>query len=133
MRGTNARAIAAVGIVLAAVAAACLIMPAARELGTLSGMWVAAAILGVPVLLILALSGFPAYGVRRALAVAIVVTVLTCAVSWVVAVFAFATALSGTASGILLAIVLFGAPAASVLVFGFVARRLVADRTAAVG
>ncbi|BBZ09537.1 hypothetical protein MDOR_37060 [Mycolicibacterium doricum] len=94
-------------------------------------MWIAAAILGVPVLVILAVSGYPAYGGGRSLAVAVVITALTCAVSWVVAVFAFASALSGTISGVLMAIVLFGAPAASVLVFGFLARRLVTDRTAA--
>lgn len=131
MRRNHAGAIAAAGVVLAAVAAACLVMPAARELGTLSGMWIAAAILGVPVLVILAVSGYPAYGGGRSLAVAVVITALTCAVSWVVAVFAFASALSGTISGVLMAIVLFGAPAASVLVFGFLARRLVTDRTAA--
>jgi hypothetical protein len=91
-------------------------------------MWIAAAIMGLPVLLILAVFGYPAYGGVRSLAVAVVVTALTCVVSWVVAVFAFASALSGTISGVLMAVVLFGAPFASVLVFGFLARRLVTDR-----
>lgn len=131
MRTNNARPIAAAGIVLAAVVAAILVIPAARQLGTVSGMWIAAAIIGVPVLLILAISGYPAYGAGRSIAVAVLVTVLTCAVSWVAAVFAFAGALSGTVSGILMAIVLFGAPAACVLVFGFLALRLAAQHATA--
>jgi hypothetical protein len=51
--------------------------------------------------------------------------VLTCAVSVVVSAFAFATALSGSTTGLLLAVVLFGAPALTVVVFGLLALRLV--------
>ena len=50
-------------------------------------------------------------------------------VSPVVAAFAFATALSGSVTGIVLALVLFGAPALCVLILGLLALRLVPARS----
>jgi hypothetical protein len=47
----------------------------------------------------------------------------------VVAAFAFATALSGSATGLILAIVLFGAPALTVLILGLLALRVVPARS----
>lgn len=91
----------------------------------------AAVILALPVLLILAASGYPVYGAKRSIAVAVVVTVVTCVVSWVVVVLALASALSGTTAGTLLDIVVFGVPAVCVLVTGLLARRLIADRATA--
>jgi hypothetical protein len=47
----------------------------------------------------------------------------------VVAAFAFATALSGSVTSVLLAVVLFGAPALTVLILGLVALRVVPGRS----
>jgi hypothetical protein len=125
MRNHNSRVIALVGVVVAALAAAALVMPAARQLGPASGMLTAAAIIGIPVLVVLAVTGAPHYGVLASTVVAVVIAVITCIVSWVIAAFAFATALSGSATGLLLAIVLFGGPALCVLILGLLALRVV--------
>jgi hypothetical protein len=114
---------------VAAIAAAALVMPAARQLGPASGLLTAAAIIGVPVLLVLAVSGAAHYGVLASSVVAVVVAVVTCVVSWVVAAFAFATALSGSVTGVVLAVVLFGGPALCVLVLGLLALRVVPGRS----
>ena len=114
-----------VGVVVAALAAAVLVMPAARQLGPASGMLTAAAIIGIPVLLVLAVTGAPHYGVLVSSVVAVVIAVITCVVSWAIAAVAFATALSGSATGLLLAVVLFGGPALCVLVLGMLALRVV--------
>ncbi|HZN85002.1 MAG TPA: hypothetical protein VFC01_35695 [Mycobacterium sp.] len=129
MQHSNSRAFALVGVVVAAIAAAALIMPAARQLGPATGLLTAAAIIGIPVLVVLAVSGAPRYGVLASSVVAVVVAVLTCVVSLVVAAFAFATALSGSVTGVVLAIVLFGAPALCVLILGLLALRLVPARS----
>jgi hypothetical protein len=118
-----------VGVVIAAVAAAALVMPAARQLGPASGLLTAAAIMGIPVLLLLAVSGAAHYGVLTSSMVAMGIAAITCVVSLVVAAFAFATALSGSITGVLLAIVLFGAPALCVLILGLMALRLVPARS----
>jgi hypothetical protein len=129
MQHSNSRAFAVVGVVVAAIAAAALVMPAARQLGPATGLLTAAAIIGIPVLVVLAVSGAAHYGVLASSVVAVVVAVLTCAVSLVVAAFAFATALSGSVTGVVLAIVLFGAPALCVLILGLLALRLVPARS----
>ena len=90
MQHSNSRVFAVVGVVMAATAAA---------------------IIGIPVLLVLAVSGAAHYGVLASSIVAVVVAVITCVVSCVVAAFAFATALSGSVTGLVLALVLFGSPA----------------------
>jgi hypothetical protein len=89
----------------------------------------AAAILGIPVLVVLAASGAAHYGVLASAVVAVVVAVITCVVSLVVGAFAFATALSGSVTGVVLALVLFGAPALSVLILGLLALRVVPARS----
>lgn len=113
---------------MAAIAAAALVVPAARELGPVTGSLVAAGIMGIPILLLLAVSGAGHYGVTASIVVGLVVAVITCVVSWVVAAFAFATALSGSVTGLILAIVLFGAPALCVLALGLLALRVVPAR-----
>jgi hypothetical protein len=50
-------------------------------------------------------------------------------VSWVVAAVAFATALSGSITGLVLAPVLFGGPALCVLILGLLALRVVPGRS----
>ncbi|AGB21723.1 hypothetical protein Mycsm_01306 [Mycobacterium sp. JS623] len=125
MRNHNSRVIALVGVVVAALAAAVLVMPAARQLGPASGMLTAAAIIGIPVLLVLAVTGAPHYGVLTSSVIAVAIAVITCVVSWVIAALAFATALSGSATGLLLAVVLFGGPALCVLILGLLALRVV--------
>ena len=127
MQHSNSRVFALVGVVVAAIAAAALVMPAARQLGPISGLLAAAAI--IPVLVVLAVSGAGHYGVLGSSVVALVIAVITCVVSWVVAAFAFATALSGSATGLLLALVLFGGPALCVLVLGLLALRVVPARS----
>jgi len=129
MQHSNSRVFAVVGVVVAAIVAAALVMPAARQLGPATGLLAAAAIMGIPVLLLLAVSGAAHYGVVASAVVAVVVAVITCVVSWVVAAFAFATALSGSVTGLVLAIVLFGAPALTVLILGLLALRVVPARS----
>jgi hypothetical protein len=129
MQHSNSRVFAVVGVVVAAIVAAALVMPAARQLGPATGLLAAAAIMGIPVLLLLAVSGAAHYGVVASAVVAVVVAVITCVVSWVVAAFAFATALSGSVTGLILAIVLFGAPALTVLILGLLALRVVPARS----
>jgi hypothetical protein len=129
MQHSSSRAFAVVGVVIAAIAAAALVMPASRQLGPATGLVTAAAILGIPVLVVLAASGAAHYGVLASAVVAVVVAVITCVVSLVVGAFAFATALSGSVTGVLLALVLFGAPALSVLILGLLALRVVPARS----
>ena len=129
MQHSNSRVFAVVGVVVAAIAAAALVMPAARQLGPLTGLVTAAAIIGIPVLVVLAVSGAAHYGALASLVVAVVVAVVTCVVSLVVAAFTFATALSGSVTGTVLAVVLFGAPALCVLILGLVALRVVPARS----
>lgn len=131
MKASRARVCAVVGVVVAAMAAACLVMPAAQRLATPAGMGLAAAMLGIPLVLILSVSGYPAYGAARSIAVAVVVALVTCAVSWVVVGLVLASALSGTLStktDIVLDVVVFGVPALCVLVMSWAAGRLVTDR-----
>jgi hypothetical protein len=129
MQHSSSRVYAVVGVVVAAIAAAALVMPAARQLGPATGLVTAAAIIGIPVLVVLAVSGAGHYGVLASAVVAVVVAVITCFVSMVVAAFAFATALSGSVTGVVLALVLFGAPALCVLILGLVALRVVPARS----
>jgi hypothetical protein len=129
MQHSNSRVFALVGVVVAAIAAACLVWPAAHQLGPATGLLWAAAIIGIPVLVVLALSGAAHYGALASSVVALVIAVITCVVSGVVAAFAFATALSGSVSGLLMALVLFGGPALCVLILGLLALRMVPARS----
>jgi len=105
------------------------VMPAARQLGPATGSLTAAAIIGIPVLLVLAISGAAHYGVLASSVISVVIAVSTCVVSYIVAAFAFATALSGSITGLLLAVVLCGGPALCVLILGLLALRVVPART----
>lgn len=89
---------------------------------------VGAAIFGLPIVALLTITGAPYYGAARAVLVAIVLAVISSAVMWVVAVFTFATALSGSVTGIVLAVVLFGVPALTVALMGLLALRLLPSR-----
>jgi hypothetical protein len=129
MQHSNSRVFAVVGVVVAAIATAALVMPAARQLGPATGLLTAAAIIGIPVFLLLAVSGAAHYGVLASSVVAVAIALITCVVSSVVAAFTFATALSGSVTGVLLAIVLFGGPALTVLILGLLALRLVPARS----
>ena len=129
MRNHNSRVFAVVGVVVAALVAAALVMPAARQLGSATGSVSAAAIVGIPVVVVLAVTGAGYYGWLASSVIAVVIAVLTCVVSWIVAAFAFATALSGSTTGFLLAIVLFGVPALTVLILGLLALRVVPARS----
>jgi hypothetical protein len=125
MQETRSRAFAVVGVVVAAIAAACLVWPAAQQLGSPDGLLIAAAIIGLPVLVALAASGVPYYGLLRSSVIAVGVALITCAVAWAVAAFGVASALSGSVSGLVFALVLFGGPALSVLIPGLLALRVV--------
>lgn len=129
MQHSNSRVFAVVGVVVAAIAAAALVMPAARQLGPATGLLTAAAIVGIPVFLLLAVSGAAHYGALASSVVAVAIALITCVVSGVVAAFTFATALSGSVTGVLLAVVLFGGPALTVLILGLLALRGVPARS----
>src|SRR5690348_15613306 len=116
MQRTDARKVALIGVVVAAVLAACLVVPAFGQVLTLEGTWLAAAIMGVPTAAVLAATGYRHYGFGRGLLVAVVITVLTLAVTWVVSVFVVASALTGSATSIAMGAVLYGVPALAVLI-----------------
>ncbi|HEX3546625.1 MAG TPA: hypothetical protein VHU62_08620 [Mycobacterium sp.] len=132
MGQTHKRALAVGGVLVAAVLAAFLVMPASRQLGTIDGLATAAAIFGLPTFALLAITGFPYFGALRSLAIAALVTVISCVVAWVVVVFTFAAALAGTVAGIVLTIVLFGGPLLSVAILGLLALRITESRWNAV-
>jgi hypothetical protein len=72
----------------------------------------------VPTMVVLVATSFRYYGLLRSVAVAAFVMVITGIVTFVISVFTFATALSVSVTGVVLAIVLFGGPALSVVVQG---------------
>jgi len=122
MQRTDARKVALIGVVVAAVLAACLVVPAFGQVLTLEGTWLAAAVL--------AATGYRHYGYGRGLLVAVVITVLTLAVTWVVSVFVVASALTGSATSIAMGAVLYGVPALAVLILGILALKLLPGRSA---
>jgi hypothetical protein len=122
----TARTIAVVGVLATAALAAFLVVPASRQLGApTEGLWLAAAIIVIPTMVVLAATGLGYYGVLRSIAVAAAVSVITAVVAFVVSAFTFATALSGSATGAVLTVVLFGGPAFTVVIFGLLALRFV--------
>ncbi|HEX2285841.1 MAG TPA: hypothetical protein VHI10_13630 [Mycobacterium sp.] len=131
MRQIDSRLIAVAGVLVAAVLAACLILPAVGQLATLETTWLAAAILCGPSAAVLVVTGYRHYGWARSAAVAVTIMLITGLISWVVTVFAFAEALSGETSSPVMAVVLFGTPALSVVVLGLLALRLVPGRSTA--
>jgi hypothetical protein len=131
MRRTDTRKVAIVGVFVAAVLAACLVVPAFGQVLTLEGTWLAAAIMGVPTAAVLTATGYRHYGLGRSLLVAVVVTLLTLACTWLVSVFVVASALSGSATSVVMGAVLYGVPALAVVVLGLLALKLVPGRSVA--
>ena len=121
MRQTDSRKIAVAGVVVAAVLASCLVMPTVGHLSTLNSAWLAAVIMGVPTAAVLIATGFRHYGLARSILVGVVITAITFVVTWVVTVFAVASALGGSNVSLTLSIALYAIPAASVLILGFLA------------
>ena len=122
----NSRTLALIGVLATAVLTACLVMPVSRQLGTVEGTWLAAALFLVPTIALLIATGFRYYGLWRSVEVAVVVMVITAFVTVVVSAFGFAGALSGSIAGVLFAVMLFGGPALSVVVLGLLAMRIAA-------
>lgn len=122
----NGRGLAVAGILGAAVLAAVLLIPGLR-LGA-DQPWLGAVVIIVPTAVLLAATGHRHYGTGRAVAVALVVTVVAGGVSWLVALFTLVKALSGVGVGLAWAILLFVTPAISVLALGALALRVVPPR-----
>ena len=131
MRLSDTRKVTIVGVFVAAVLAACLVVPAFGQMLTLEGTWLAAAILGVPTAAVLTLTGYRHYGLDRGLLVAVIITVLTLAITWAVSVFVVASALSGSATSVVMGALLYGVPFVAVVIVGLLALRLVPGRSAA--
>lgn len=128
MRHTDSREIATAGVVVAAVLASCLILPTMGHLATLDGTWTAAAIMGIPTVAVLIVTGYRHYGLARSVAVAVVVMGIAMIVSWVFSVFVVAAAMSGSASTLAMGVVLYGVPALVVALLGLLALKVVPAR-----
>lgn len=122
----DGRGIAVAGIGGAAVLAAGLLVPAMRV--GVDRPWLAAVMTVLPVAALLTATGYRHYGLGRALAVALAVTVAAGGVSWLVAVFTLVKALSGAGVGLVWAILLFATPVFSVAVLGALALRIAPPR-----
>lgn len=122
----DGRGTAVAGIISAAVLAACLLVPGMR-VGA-DQPWLGAAIMIAPVAALLTGTGYRHYGLGRAFAVALAVTLVAGGVSWLVAVFTLVKALSGAGVGTVWAILLFATPAISVLALGALALRVLPAR-----
>ena len=120
-----------IGVFVAAVVAAALVKPTVGQLSAFSGVWLGAAIMGLPTAAVLAATGYRNYGPARSLAVAVLIALITFVVTWVVFVYAFASALSGSVTGPVTSVVIFGVPALSVVVLGLLALKLVPARASA--
>lgn len=130
MRRSDTSKVTIVGVFVAAVLAACLVVPAFGQVTTIEGTWLAAAILGVPTAGVLALTGHRHYGWGRSLLVAVIITAITLVITWVVSVFVVAAALGGSATSVVMGTILYGVPAVIVVILGLVALRLVPGRSA---
>jgi hypothetical protein len=119
-----------VGVVVAAVLAACLVVPALGQVLTLERTWLAAAMVGVPTAAVLTATGYRHYGPARSVIVAVIVTALTLVITWVVSVFVVASALSGSATSAMMGAVLYGVPAVAVVIFGLLALKLASGKGA---
>jgi hypothetical protein len=130
MRQTDSRKIAVAGVLVAAILAAVLIQPAVGQLATWETAWLAVVILAVPTVAILVLTSFRYYGLARSVAVAVTVMVITGVISWVVSVFAVASALSGSATSLILTVALYAIPGVCVVILGLLALKIVPGRSA---
>jgi hypothetical protein len=124
MHYRNSRAVAVGGVIASAAAAVALVMPAAQQFDTDAGMWRGIALFALPILVLLALTGLPHYGLPRALGVAAAITLVVSFLAWALAVSAVATAMSGTAAALVLTVALFAVPAVVLVGLGLVALRL---------
>ena len=115
------------GVLGAAVLAAFLLVPGLR-LGA-DRPWLGAVVLIVPLTALLIGTGYRHYGLRRAAAVALAVTLVADGISWVVALFTLVKALSGEGVAPVWAILLSVTPAISVLALGVLALRVVPPRS----
>ena len=123
MPTTDGRGVAVAGILGSAVVAALLLVPGLR-LGA-DNPWLGAAVILLPVALLLTATGYRHYGPVRAVTVAIVVSAIAGAMSWLVALFALVKALSGAGIGLGWAVLLFLTPVVSVMALGAMALRFV--------
>jgi hypothetical protein len=123
----NGRGTAVAGIIGAAVLATCLLVPGMRA--GADQPWLAGTIMIVPVAALLTATGYRHYGLGRAVAVALAVTLVAGGVSWLVATFTLVKALSGAGVGLVWAILLFATPVISVLALGALALRILPPRS----
>ena len=119
------------GVIVAAVLASCLILPAMGRLATLDGTWLAAAIVGVPTVAVLVATGYRHYGLSRSVAVAVVVMTIALFASWIFSVFVVAAAIGGSSTTLAMGALLYGIPAAIVAALGLLALKLVPARSPA--
>ena len=117
------------GVIVAAVVASCLILPAMGKLATLDGTWLAAAIVGLPTVAVLVATGYRHYGLGRSVAVAVMVMTIALLASWVFSVFVMAAALGGSTTTLAMGVLLYGIPAAIVAALGLLALKLVPARS----
>lgn len=130
MRQTDSRQLAMTGVIVAAVLASCLILPAMGKLATLDGTWLAAAIVGVPTVAVLVATGYRYYGLGRSVAVAVLVMAIALSAIWVFSVFVMAAALGGSTTTLAMGVLLYGIPAVIVAALGLLALKLVPARSA---
>jgi hypothetical protein len=128
MRQTDSRTIAVAGVLVAAVLAACLVMPTIGQLSAFSGVWLGAAIMGLPTAAVLVATGYRHLGLARSVAVAVTIAAITFVLTWAVFVYAFASAVSGSITGPAMGLVVYGVPALSVVVLGLLALKIVPGR-----
>ncbi|WP_112557490.1 hypothetical protein [Mycolicibacterium sp. GF69] len=129
MRQTDPHRLAMTGVVVAAVLASCLILPAMGKLATLDGIGLAAAIVGIPSGAVLVATGYRYYGLARSVAVAVVVMTIALIASWMFSVFVVASALSGSSTTLAMGVLLYGIPAVTVGALGWLALKLVPARS----
>jgi hypothetical protein len=127
MRGARL-ALAAAGIVVAAVTVVNVSMSAAELLTDVPGLLWAAATLAGPVAAILAVTGAPYHGLVRGVVVAFVVGALVALVSLPLACYAVAHMMGGGLPGPVFMALVYLPPAVSVLVCGGLALLIVRRR-----
>ncbi len=121
----NARALALTGVVLTAMLMVAIARPALREIiGWHGRPWLGVLMLGVPTVALLTATGYRYYGARRALAVALIVVVISGLATAICAVVAVGAAQMPSGSTLLVLGLIFGTPIVSVLVLGVLACRL---------
>jgi hypothetical protein len=130
MREKNARQLTLLGVLGAAVIVTCLLTPAMDRVGRINELWLDVAIMIVPTA-VLTSTGYRYYGPLRSLGVAVVVMLLTSAITWVVAVSTLAAAVAASPAALMAGIILYAIPAACVLVFALLAMRIVPTRSEA--